>query len=92
MLLIHSISLHIVALPYNKTVSTQLILSETLEKGAEKDESAVEKDSPISAYFIAAESLAPSPVIATLRPLFYRTLIINDFYSGVILFFVQLLN
>ena len=49
----YSIILDIVALPSNKTISTQPILSPELVNGAEKEESAMEKDKPISAYIFS---------------------------------------
>lgn len=64
--------------------STQSMLSELLENGAEKEESAYAKEIPISAYFMAGESLAPSPVITTLIPVIYKDFTIRDFCSGFI--------
>jgi len=55
-----------VALPSSKTFSTQSMLKEELENGAENAESAAANEIPTSAYFIAAQSLAPSPIIPTL--------------------------
>lgn len=82
--LMTSISLQIVALPSRMIFSTQSMLSELLEKWAEKEESAVAKDIPISAYLIAGESFEPSPVIDTLTPEFYKVLTIKVFCAGLI--------
>ena len=62
-----------------------IVISDELANGAENEESAYVNETPISAYLIAAESFAPSPVIATLTPDFYKIIIIYYFYSGLIL-------
>jgi hypothetical protein len=46
------------------------ILSESIEKGEEYEESADVKLIPIFACFIAAQSFAPSPIIPTVYPKF----------------------
>ena len=53
------------ALPSNNVYLTHAILVFIEEKGAENDASASQKDIPILAYFKAAQSFAPSPVIQT---------------------------
>ena len=80
-----SIWLQSVPLPSKSTYSTQSTLSDYVEYVAENEESATEKDTPMSAYFIAAESFTPSPIISTLDPQDYRILIICTFYSGLAL-------
>ena len=52
------------------------MLSDSEENEAENDESAIEKDNPTSAYLMAAESFAPSPIMATFVPLDWMILII----------------
>lgn len=54
-----------IAFPSIRIFSTHPIESTLLEKGALKEESANVKETPISAYLIAKESFAPSPIIAT---------------------------
>ena len=53
------------ALPSNNVYLTHAILVFIEVKGAENDASASQNDIPISAYFKAVQSFAPSPVIQT---------------------------
>jgi hypothetical protein len=63
-----SILFAIVALPSINIVSTQSIESLSEVKGAVYAASADANEIPISAYFIASQSLAPSPIMPTLIP------------------------
>ncbi len=54
------------ALPSSNVCFTHSILVLNEENGAENEASAPLNDIPISAYFNAAQSFAPSPVIHTL--------------------------
>lgn len=74
-----------VALPSLRMISTHLIDSSLEENGALKAASAELKDIPISAYFTASQSLAPSPIIPTLKPCPYNISITFLFYSDLIL-------
>lgn len=71
------------ALPSRITISTHLMLSSMALKGAEKLASAWEKEMPTSAYLMAEQSFAPSPVIATQNGTFCRHSTISLFYSGL---------
>lgn len=52
--------------PFLKTISTTLMESLFTVYGAENPASAFSKEIPISAYRIAEQSLAPSPIMPTL--------------------------
>ena len=54
-------------LPSKRTCSTQAIDKFILENGALKLASHSQKEIPTSAYLIAAQSLAPSPVMQTFK-------------------------
>lgn len=56
-----------VALPSNKTTSTQEIDSDDDENGAVSDASAELNDIPMSAYLIASQSFDPSPIIPIIK-------------------------
>ena len=60
----------IVALPFLRITSTQLMEFSEEENGALKAASAELKDIPISPYLIASQSFAPSPIMPTLIPCF----------------------
>lgn len=59
--------------PYFKMYFTIFILSVfSPEKGADSPASQLLNDIPISAYFIAEQSLDPSPIIPTIFPWFCK--------------------
>ena len=55
--------MHKVALPSSKIFSTQDILLPVVEKGDEKLASLEQNEIPMFPYLMAAQSLAPSPII-----------------------------
>lgn len=65
-----SMLIDIVALPFLRITSTQLMEFSEEENGALKAASAELKDIPISPYLIASQSFAPSPIMPTLIPYF----------------------
>jgi hypothetical protein len=62
-----SIVFYITQREYLKIVSTHYKLSDLDEKGAAKAASACENEIPISAYLIAAQSLAPSSIFIFIK-------------------------
>lgn len=71
-----SILLLIVALPSIRITSTHEMDSLFDVNGEVYAASAVLKEIPISAYFIASQSFAPSPIIPTLSLCYYNISII----------------